>query len=297
MRLLFLLLAACVVLPGCAALTIGEEDVFYPKPSVTPETFDLEGVTLSTSFVSVTDSLSVNAWHLTQPDAQTTVLFFGGNGFYLVQSRSYLRALTRPPVNAFLWDYRGYGRSDGEPGVAAFRQDALTIYDHLVAERGVPPERLVVWGHSLGSFLATHVAAERSVAGLVLENPATNVDDWVDHLIPWYVRLFLGVEVDPALREENNLNRLRGLSVPLLVVAGGADNVTDPAMARQLYREAGSVDKELVVVEDGGHNGLHDARAVQSAYRALVQDVAGADASPVESGRTSDFDSRDPSGS
>jgi alpha-beta hydrolase superfamily lysophospholipase len=276
MRLLLLLFTACVVLPGCAALTIGEEEVFYPKPSVTPETFDLEGVDLSTSFVSVTDSLSVNAWHLTQPDAGATVLFFGGNGFYLVQSRSYLRALTRPSVNAFLWDYRGYGRSDGEPSVAAFRQDALTIYDHLVEERGVPPDQLLVWGHSLGSFLATHVAAERSVAGLVLENPATNVDDWVDNLIPWYVRLFLGVDVDPALQEESNLERLRTLSVPLLVVAGAADNVTDPAMARRLYEEAGTDQKDLVVVEDGEHNGLHETAAVQSAYQALVQRVAGA---------------------
>jgi alpha-beta hydrolase superfamily lysophospholipase len=276
MRLLGLLLVACVVLPGCAALTIGEEDVFYPKPSVTPQTFDLEGVDLSTSFVPVTDSLSVNAWHLTQPEARTTVLFFGGNGFYLVQSKSYLQALTRPPANAFLWDYRGYGRSDGEPGVAAFRQDALTVYDHLVEERGVPPEQLLVWGHSLGSFLATHVAAERSVAGLVLENPATNVDDWVDHLIPWYVRLFLGVDVDPALREENNLDRLRTLTAPLLVVAGAEDNVTDPSMARRLYEAAGSAEKDLVVVEDGGHNGLHDDSAVRSAYRALVQRVVGA---------------------
>ena len=296
MRLLLLLLAACVVLPGCAALTIGEEDVFYPKPSVTPETFDLDGVTLSTSFVSVTDSLSVNAWHLTQPDAQTTVLFFGGNGFYLVQSRSYLRALTRPPTDAFLWDYRGYGRSDGEPGVTAFREDALRVYDHLVEERGVPPEQLVVWGHSLGSFLATHVAAERSVAGLVLENPATNVDDWVEHLIPWYVRLFLGVDVAPALREENNLHRLRTLSVPLLVVAGAEDNVTDPAMARHLYREAGSRDKNLVVVEGGGHNGLHDDPDVQSAYRALVQAVAAPDSSGTDSSTASGPAPRGPSG-
>ncbi|MEF8795082.1 MAG: alpha/beta fold hydrolase [Salinivenus sp.] len=296
MRLLLLLFTACVVLPGCAALTIGEEEVFYPKPSVTPETFDLEGVDLSTSFVSVTDSQSVNAWHLTQPDARATVLFFGGNGFYLVQSRSHLRALTRPSANAFLWDYRGYGRSDGEPSVAAFRQDALTIYDHLVEERGVPPDQLLVWGHSLGSFLATHVAAERSVAGLVLENPATNVDDWVDNLIPWYVRLFLGVDVDPALQEESNVERLRTLSVPLLVVGGAADNVTDPAMARRLYEEAGTDQKDLVVVEDGEHNGLHDTPPVQSAYQALVQQVAGARSPVVDSSSVSESDAHSASG-
>jgi hypothetical protein len=98
--------------------------------------------------------------------------------------------------------------------------------------------------------------------------------------------------VDPALRNENNLDRLRDLSVPLLVVAGADDNVTDPSMARRLYREAGSADKDLVVVEEGGHNGLHDAPAVQSAYRALVEAVAPAGSPAVESSRSSGPDPR-----
>jgi len=275
MRFFLLVLGASLVLTGCSALTISESDVFLPKSSVTPETFDLDGVTLNNHFLPVADSVEVNAWHLTQPDAQATVLFFGGNGFYLVQSRGYLRALTRPSTNAFLWDYRGYGRSDGAPSVEAFRQDALALYDHLVNERGVDPDHLVVWGHSLGSFLATHVADKRPVAGVVLENPATNVDGWVDHLFPWYVRLFLGVDVDPTLREEDNVARLRSLQAPLLVVAGEEDNVTDPAMARRLYDVAGSEHKELVTVPGGGHNNLYEEAAVQDAYAALMGRITG----------------------
>jgi len=273
MRPILLLFAVSIVLTGCSALMINEQDVFYPKPSVTPQSFDLEGVTLSDRSITVADSVDVNAWHLTQDDARATVLFFGGNGFYLVQSRSYLRALTRPPVDALLWDYRGYGRSDGDPGVETFRRDALAVYDYLVEDGGVPPEQIVVWGHSLGSFLATHVATQRSVGGVVLENPATNVDDWVDHLFPWYVRLFLGVDVDPSLRQDNNLERVRDLSVPMLIVGGAADNVTDAAMARRLHEAAGSPHKQLVVVEEGEHNGLHDHPEVQSAYRTLVQRI------------------------
>jgi pimeloyl-ACP methyl ester carboxylesterase len=275
MRSFLLLLGVSLVLVGCSALTISESDVFMPKSSVTPETFDLDGVTLHTQFLPVADSVQVNAWHLTKPDAKATVLFFGGNGFYLVQSRGYLRALTRPPTNALLWDYRGYGRSDGTPSVEAFRRDALALYDHLVNERGVDPDRLVVWGHSLGSFLATYVADKRSVAGVVLENPATNVDGWVDHLFPWYVRLFLGVDVDPALREEDNVARLRAVRAPLLVVAGEEDNVTDPAMARRLYDVAGSDHKNLVTVPGGGHNELYQKPVVQDAYAALVARITG----------------------
>lgn len=273
MRSFPFLFAISLVLVGCSSITIGEEEVFYPKSSVTPETFDVDGVTLNNRFLPVTDSVTINAWHLTQPEAPVTVLFFGGNGFYLVQSRGYLRALTRPQANALLWDYRGYGRSEGTPGVEAFRHDALKLYDYLVDEQGVDPERLVVWGHSLGSFLATHVAQQRSVAGVVLENPATNVDGWVDHLIPWYVRLFLGVDVDPALKAEDNVARVRSLDAPLVVVAGKEDNVTDPAMAKQLYQKAGSAQKTFVLVPDGGHNDLYEEADVQKAYADLVDRI------------------------
>jgi len=276
MRSLLLLSIAVLFFVGCASITIDEETVFQPKPSVTPETFDMENVSLSVRSIPATENISLDAWHLTQPDAEATVLFFGGNGFYLVQSHGYLRALTQPSVNALLWDYRGYGRSDGSPSAEAIRNDALTVYDSLVARPGVTPEEVLVWGHSLGSFLATYVASERDVGGMVLENPATNVEDWSSHLFPWYIRLFLGVEVDPALKKDDNLKRVRALDVPLLVVGGTEDPVTDPEMARRLYAEAGSEERQLVLVEGGEHNGLYDEPEVQEAYSALMDQIVAA---------------------
>ena len=283
MRRVLLLVCAGVFLTACSSITIGEQDVLYPKPSVTPQTFDVEGVALTDTMLTVADTVDLNAWHLTQPTAEATVLFFGGNGFYLVQSKGYLRALTRPPADALLWDYRGYGRSDGTPGVEALKHDALAVYDSLRARSDVSADRLVVWGHSLGSFMASYVANEREVAGVVLENPATTVDDWVDNLIPWYVRLFLGVDVDSELQGESNLEFVRSLEAPLLVVAGANDNVTAPKMARRLHRNAGSSDKQLIVVEEGTHNGLYEDPEVQSAYRDLIEKVGNAASTPEAS--------------
>ena len=283
MRAILLLFFASTFSVACSAITIDEETVFQPKPSVTPETFNLDGVALDVQSIPVADSVSVDAWYLTQSSAQATVLFFGGNGFYLVQSRGYLRALSRPPVNALLWDYRGYGRSEGSPSAETLRQDALAVHDSLVARPSVTPNRLLVWGHSLGSFLATYVASQRSVGGVVLENPATNVEDWTSHLFPWYIRLFLGVNVDPALKEDDNLERIRQLEVPLLVVGGKDDPVTDPEMARRLYAEAASEQRQLVLVEGGVHNGLYDAPEVQDAYYDLVEHVTTSTPRPASS--------------
>jgi fermentation-respiration switch protein FrsA (DUF1100 family) len=269
----FLVVAVALVLVGCSTIQIDESDVFLPKPSVTPASFDVPGVTLTEHRIAVDDTVQVDAWHLTQPNAEATVLFFGGNGFYLVQSLGYIEALTDFPVNVVMWDYRGYGNSGGTPTVPAFKADALDVYTYATDSLGADPARLLVHGHSLGTFLATHVASERSTAGVVLENPATDVDGWVNSVVPWYIRLFVSVEVDPSLRGESNVERVQTLDAPLLVVGGAEDNVTTPDMARTLHERAETASKELVIVDDGGHNELYTADAYRSAYQRLLDAV------------------------
>lgn len=260
---------------GCNTIPITEQDVFMPKPSVTPATFDVDGVQLEEfALAAVDDSIRLNAWHLTQPEARGTVLFFGGNGFYLVQSLGYIQALTAHPVNIVMFDYRGYGRSEGTPGVEAFKRDAETAYRYVRDQLGVPPQRILVHGHSLGTFLASYVGTTQAVGGIVLENPATNVNDWVKGLAPWYVRLFVSFEVDDDLQGESNLERVRTMdATPLLTIAGAQDNITAPGMARTLHEEAATPEKTLVVVDEGGHNQLYESTAYQDAYRQLLERV------------------------
>ena len=263
-----------VAVAGCTTVQIQEGDVFLPKPSITPANFNVDGVSLREMYVQ-SDSVRLNAWHLTRPDAKATVLFFGGNGFYLVQSRGYVEALADLPVNVLMFDYRGYGKSGGEPGVQAFKRDALRMYDVAVDSLGADPSRLIVHGHSLGTFMASHTAASKRVGGVVLENPATDVEGWIDGLAPWFVRLFVDFEVDPSLRGESNVEPLRTIEVPVLIVGGENDNVTRPDMARMLHEKAISPGKELVVVEGGGHNRLYQDSTYVAAYRDLIETVVG----------------------
>ena len=274
---LLLIATVAVLLVGCSTIQIDESDVFLPKPSVTPATFDVPGVTLTQHRIPVDDTVQVDAWHLTQPDAEATVLFFGGNGFYLVQSLGYIRALTDFPVNVVMWDYRGYGNSGGQPTVPAFKADALGVYRYATDSLGADPNRLIVHGHSLGTFLATLVASERRAAGVVLENPATDVDGWVESVVPWYIRLFVNVEVDATLRGESNVERLQEIAAPLLLVGGSEDNVTTPDMARTLHAEATAPHNELVIVDGGGHNELYEAAPYRAAYERLLDRVRRAE--------------------
>lgn len=259
-----------VLLGACTTIPVDEADVFQAKATVTPETFGVPGMTLTPVFFPAAgDSLQLNGWWLRQPDAEGTVLFFGGNGFFLVQSQGYLDAFAELPVDVFLFDYRGYGRSEGSPSVAALKADALAAYAFVTDSLGAAPERLVLHGHSIGTFLATDVGAARAVAGVVLENPITTPERWADHLVPWFLDPFISLDLPETLTGESNLAALRRTASPVLVLAGGADVITDPAMARELAGVRPEATR-LVVVEEGGHNRLFDDAAWTEAYRAFL---------------------------
>ena len=118
--------------------------------------------------------------------------------------------------------------------------------------------------------MASHTAAERDVAGVVLENPATDVQGWINGLAPWFVRLFVDFEIAEPLQDESNIAVLTKIDVPLLIFAGENDNVTRPEMAKTLYDEAISSSKNLVVVDSAGHNFLYRDSTYTAAYRDLI---------------------------
>jgi hypothetical protein len=267
-------------LGGCGAVTIDESAIFHAKRSEDTTPFAVEGADIRELFFEAHDGVRINAWHVTQPDARGTVLFFGGNGFFLSDSRSFVEMITSFDVNLFMMDYRGYGRSEGTPTVPDVKQDGLRAYRLVTDELGVAPERLVVHGHSLGTFLTTYVVAEREAAGIVLQNPATNVRDWIEHLVPWYLRLFVRFNVSPTLEHDDNAERVAEIGVPTLVGGGKRDRITDWRMARRVYRRSAAADKRFVLLEEAQHNDLEERSRFREAYGAFLDEVLSAHRTP-----------------
>ncbi len=277
-------LGAALLPAACTSIPITEAQVFQPKRSVTPEAFEHPSVRLDVHRIETSDRTRLDAWYLSQPDARATVLFFGGQGFYLVQSIEYIEALTQLGLNVFMWDYRGYGQSEGEPTVRNLKADALEVYAYLVQTLGVSPSSLVLHGHSVGSFLAAHTAARREAAALVLENPVSSVEAWTEQLIPAGLDLFLRLEADEVLAAESNLDNVSRFERSLLVFAGTEDFVTPPKMAHALVEAAQRASsKELVLIEGGSHNGLYDFAPYAEAYASLLATVTarGAETTPA----------------
>lgn len=229
--------------------------------------------TLTEHRIPTPDGATLYAVHLRQPGARATILYFGGNGYTIGRYGAWTASVFAPlGVDLILVDHRGYGQSEGRPNVAALETDALAAFDHARRLAG-PAARIVVHGHSLGSFFAGHVAANRAAAGVVLESSATTTEDWVKAGTPAAARLFIRkVEIDANLRGRGNLAAVPLIEEPLLLLVGAKDGTTPPSLSQGLHAAsplpAGR--KTLKVVAGAGHADVMTKAEAIAAYRAFL---------------------------
>lgn len=149
--------------------------------------------------------------------ARFALLFCHGNGGNLTSRPGYYRAILETGVNLLTFDYRGYGRSDGEPSEHGTYADAQAAYQWL-RTRGFAPEQILVWGESLGGGIASHVAATLPVGGLALQSTFTSIPDIGAELFPWLpVRLLSRISYDTH-------GRLPGITCPVVILHSRTDS-------------------------------------------------------------------------
>jgi uncharacterized protein len=188
---------------------------------------------------------ALDGWWLRDADnTRPLILYFGGNADDVLYSADVLYASNLGSVLAF--NYRGYGRSAGEPSQAALYEDALTIYDYAI-EQGASSKQVVLVGRSLGSGVATMLAANRSVAGVVLITPFDSLAAVGAGHYPFFpVRLILRHPF-PSDEWANNAR------APALILAAELDQIVPASHARRLFdRWAGP--KQFHLLKGVGHN-------------------------------------------
>lgn len=264
----FALLLFIPLVFGCTTIEIAEEDAFDVKRTVYPEDFrDTPYQLEKVSFPSGEHRL--RAWWITQPDAAGTVLYYGGNGFVKETGYHIVFSILEQGMNLMVFNYRGYGRNPGKPTVKGLKTDGMAAYHFLRDSLQVSADKLVLHGHSLGTFVATYVHVNEEASGLVLQSPLTNARDMTDALVPTLLEPLINFEIDEALLKEDNLREIRKVQGPLLLTCGTEDRITPPVMAEKLYEAAGSPQKTLQLIEDGGHNNLDSMKSYQKAISSL----------------------------
>jgi uncharacterized protein len=212
------------------------------------------------------DGTRLHGWWIRarQQPAIAHVLLCHGNAGNIGDRVLHARYLTDAGVDVFLFDYRGYGKSEGSPSEEGTYQDARAAHGAMKRQGGVQAARVIYLGESIGGAVALALAVEEPPLGLVLQSAFTSIRDMGRLHYP-LIPTALVPDAYPSLR------RIAELRSPLLVVHGDRDAIVPLAHGRALF-EAAPGPKRLEIVRGAGHNDLIDARGTP--YGALIADWA-----------------------
>ena len=259
MSMIALGVAAGLYLALVAALYLGQRALQYPADTTARSVAEAGLVGFHDVVLLTPDGERLTAWWRPPEPGRALLLYFQGNAQALWARRYRARALTEDGRGLLLVSYRGYGGSTGSPSEEGLATDARTARDWL---RSYAPDRIVLYGESLGTGVAIRLATERPVAGLILDAPYSSAADVAQTRYPF-------VPVAWFMRDQyRSIDRIGAVRVPLLMMHGEQDSVIPIAQSERLFAAANEP-KTYLRFPGAGHSELLEKGGLEAVHRFL----------------------------
>lgn len=241
-----------MLLVGATALATGcgmeNRMIFHPSRAI-ERTPQHAGLPFEDLYFTAADGVRLNGWFIPHAQAHSTLVWFHGNAGNIGHRVENIKLLhDRVRVNIFIFDYRGYGRSEGKPDEAGTYLDgeaALLLMREKLGPSGV--EDVILFGRSLGAAVAAEMATRFPARGLILESPFISIAEMTRLYFPW-------LPVGPLLRTRYDLEKtIRKVTIPLLVLHGDRDTVVPVEHGRQVFAAA-LEPKQFYLIAGADHN-------------------------------------------
>ncbi|MFE4106823.1 alpha/beta hydrolase [Almyronema epifaneia] len=230
--------------------------IFFPvqELEVTPAALALAFEEVWLTVDSLEDT-KIHGWWIptTAPLPLGTLLYLHGNGENIGANLGLAHRFQQLGFSVFLFDYRGYGLSQGAfPSEQRLYQDAEVAWQYVTQVRQVPPEQVYLFGHSLGGAIAIELATRQpQAAALIVQSSFTSIPAMAQRT--FYAKLF---PVDFLLSQRfDSLSKVAKLQMPVFFIHGLADVSVPPEMSQLLY-QAAAEPKQLWLVPQATHNNV-----------------------------------------
>lgn len=269
---IILFAAIFVILLSLLLFFVQGRMIYHPGRhlSVTPDEL---GLNYEDVFIEVDDHSKIHAWYFPADGDGPTVLFCHGNAGNISHRLETVHFLLTQGASVLLFDYRGYGRSDGSASEQHTYEDAEAAYRWLVGPKGAGNGDIVIMGRSLGGAVAIDLASRVPCRGLIIESAFTSIEDMGRRMFPF-------LPINLLLRYHYNSERkIAGLDCPVMVAHSPSDEVIPYEMGVRLFRAA--KEPKVFVELTGGHNDrayFEDPAYVKALHNTLDGTVSGADA-------------------
>ena len=219
--------------------------IYFPERAiiVTPAKIGLQYQAVS---FKTADGIKLSAWFVPAEKSRGVILFCHGNAGNISHRLESMCVFYRLGMSTFIFDYRGYGQSEGKPGEQGTYLDAEAAWQYLVQKQQVAPSEIIVFGRSLGGAVGAWLAQNHTPKALIIESTFTSVRDFGAELYPCFpVRLL-------SRFDYNATDYLHQVNCPVLVVHSRDDEIIPFSHGRQLF-EAANEPKEILEIM-GTHN-------------------------------------------
>lgn len=237
----FISLASIYILLAITACSFADRIIFQPPPS--SYTAELEGFEM----IRTDNTGPIAIIHLKAPPGAPTLLYSHGNAEDIGQNMDIFKEWHDRGFGVIAYDYPGYGLSPGTSTEETTEQAIKSVWDHALAS-GIPPTSIVIVGRSIGSGPSIWLTSSVKPAGLILISPLKSA---FTTAIPLPFAIFPGDRFP-------NLNRIKTIETPLLVIHGENDRVIPISHGRALHENSPATRKSFIGIPNAGHNDLFD---------------------------------------
>jgi fermentation-respiration switch protein FrsA (DUF1100 family) len=219
--------------------------VYFPRGEI-ESTPDRAGMTYETVSFHTSDGVTLSGWYIPSGDSDEVLLFCHGNAGNISHRLESIGIFHRLGLDVFIFDYRGYGQSQGTPGEQGTYLDAAAAWDYLVEKKKVDPGGIIIFGRSLGGAVAAWLASEKTPRALILESSFTSIPDMGAETYPFFpVRLLSRFGYDTR-------EYVKKVRCPVLIVHSKDDDLVPFHHGRELFETAKQPGEFLEI--EGSHN-------------------------------------------
>lgn len=238
--------------------------IYFPSRTIdgTPADIGLhfENLTLTTA-----DGVRINAWYVPHPEARAEILFFHGNAGNNGDRLPELKVLNSMGFGVMIVDYRGYGASEGHPSEDGTYLDAVAAWEYLVSQRGIPPQRIVILGESLGGGVAVELAWRQTPGALVVQSSFTRLADvGAVHYPLLPVRLILQHRYD-------SVDKVGRIACPKLFIHSSEDTLIPLRIGKALFDAAAEPKKFMQTKGEHNSGGFMYDDETERRFRRFVE--------------------------
>jgi fermentation-respiration switch protein FrsA (DUF1100 family) len=255
-KILDVVLAIIIVyIASMAIMFINQRNLIYAPSRECPQPAAYGVPDMNVMTVTTADKLTLTGWYEAPADpTKPVIILFHGNAGHIGYRGFKVHPFIAAGYGFLLAEYRGYGGNAGYPSEQGFYNDARAYIEALKVQ-GVAPERIVLYGESLGTGVALQMALDYpEVHAIILESAYTSIADVCQREIFY-------MPVKWLVRDRfDSLKKIGKVKAPILIVHGVKDSLVPYAMGQSLFAAAKGP-KDMVSIPEGGHNDLYDYHA------------------------------------